>query len=467
MGLFLLAHEKFCTIGENSPNGSYRKRVEEKSASIIRRFDGEYEIIAPGIIFNGADCEKAIRQFTEVNVDFVFAAYLSWAQDFAWNRFLRDMPPVPVLYVNPVDDNIHFADTFTDDGFAGFLLHAHLVGTLMSSGDSARYKRAMYAAVIGTWPEIIKKCRAFASAALIRSLLRHSSIGLMDNYNELMWSTYVDPYSVFMNFGPELHFLSLAELKDIINTVPESTVKDIICQLTKTYEISPGVDPEKFAASVRATIGLEKQAEQHHLDLLVLNDVDLTLLEQIGLRPGFYPLPGYGKARIVPEGDIGSGLGLYLLHLFTGKPVNYFEPFYVESERDTFIAGHAGPNDYTGRPDRTKIARDVRFEKSPYRYAGAPIAWHVFSEGIKTMVHCSQKDGHFKLVTSVVEVLPCDHFIATYCHGRIRPVGQTCVEFFRKLMDIGVTQHYMIAEGDCIEKISFLADMLGCEYYFV
>jgi L-arabinose isomerase len=282
-----------------------------------------------------------------------------------------------------------------------------------------------------------------------------------------MWSTYIDPYSVFMQFGPELHFLSLAELKDIITETPESKAKELVRQLSETYELTAGIDKEKLTASVRATMGLETQAERHNLDLLVLNDVDPILFQQIGLRPGFYPLPGYGKARIVPEGDIGSGLGLYVLHLLTGRPVNYFEPFYVEPGGESFIAGHAGPNDYTGDSGKTKIARDVRFEKSPYRYAGAPIAWHVFPEGIKTMVHCSQKADKFKIVTSMVEVLPCEHFLTTYCHGRIRPTGQGVTEFFQKLMDIGVTQHYMIAEGDCIEEIKLLAGMLGFDYYQV
>ena len=43
-------------------------------------------------------------------------------------------------------------------------------------------------------------------------------------------------------------------------------------------------------ASVAASLAMESLARKFGIELLVLNDVDATLLNRIGLRPGFAPL---------------------------------------------------------------------------------------------------------------------------------------------------------------------------------
>ena len=63
-----------------------------------------------------------------------------------------------------------------------------------------------------------------------------------------------------------------------------------------------------------------------------------------------------------------------------------------------------------------------------------------------------------------IEALPIEHHLATYSHSRFRPVGETCEELFGKLLNIGVTQHYGIVEGDVTPLVRDLAMMTGFEY---
>ncbi len=63
----------------------------------------------------------AIDAFTLAKVDYVLAIYLSWAEDFAWIRFLRDMPPVPVLFAHCMREEINLRDTHDDDEFTEYL----------------------------------------------------------------------------------------------------------------------------------------------------------------------------------------------------------------------------------------------------------------------------------------------------------------------------------------------------------
>ena len=70
----------------------------------------------------------AMDHFYMEKVDFVIAEFLSWSEDFAWIRFLRDMPEVPILFVNVAKDHVSFRDTLDEDDFIDYLCAGTLVG---------------------------------------------------------------------------------------------------------------------------------------------------------------------------------------------------------------------------------------------------------------------------------------------------------------------------------------------------
>ncbi|AEV30186.1 hypothetical protein SpiGrapes_2416 [Sphaerochaeta pleomorpha str. Grapes] len=465
MGLLLIGAERFRPLGSNTKRGSYLERKTAEADSMVSDCGKFAEVVFPGIVFTREDAVSAIKTFTKEDVDYVLCVFLSWAEDFAWNRFLRDMPPIPILYAHNVKDQVNLGNTSDDDEFTEYLCYGGLVGSLEASGDNIRYNRPMFETVLGTWSEVLKRSYVFGKAAHARALLRKSSMGLLACFNEAMWSTYVDPYDIFMKVGPELHFLSVAELRDTIEAIPDGEVASVMEDLKRTYVMEEDVDLHKFFASVRASMGMERLATHYDLDLLVLNDIDTVLFQQVGLRPGFWPTANEVKTLVVPEGDIGGGLAAYLLKLVSQKRVNFIEPFHLDLPNDNFAAGHAGPNDYREEGGKTLIARDVRFAKTKWKYAGAPFAWHTFSPGIKTMVHCSERNGSFILVATKVECLPTEHFLATYSHGLFRAIGQTNEQLFEKLLKIGVTQHYSIVSGDYVEILKDLASLLGFEFF--
>lgn len=467
MGLLFLGAERFCPLGEGTARGSYLDRKMGDASRMTADCEKIAELSYPGIVFTKEDIIRAMDTFVRDKVDFVLAIYLSWAEDFAWNRFLRDMPPVPVLFAHLMRDEIILRDTHDSDEYTEYLCCGGLVGMQEASGNNTNYNRPMLQTVLGTWEQILSRAAIFGNAARARAILHKGTIGLLACYNEAMWSTYVHPYDVFQKVGPELRFLSIAELTDTIEEIPESQAELTMKSIASRYEVLPNVREDKFLASVRASMAMELMAEKYKLDLLVLNDIDTVLFKQVGLRPGFYPTQDNVETIVVPEGDIGGGLATYILHLLTGDHVHFIEPFHIDLPEDNFAAGHAGPNDYTDPLGKTKISVDVRFAASPWKHAGAPFAWHVFSPGRKTMLHCSQHQGKFLFVTTLLVSLPCEHFLATYSHGLFRPVGQTSPELFEKLLRIGVTQHYGIVSGDCIPAIADLAMMLNFDYHKV
>jgi L-arabinose isomerase len=466
-GLLLIASPRFKNLGAGLKRGTYGERKETDVEEIRRSLDGMMDTVFPGIIYEKEDVEKAIRLFFAEKVDFVIAEFLSWSEDFAWIRFLRDMPDVPVLFVNPVKERMSFDSTLDEDDFIDYLRAGTLVGSLEASGSVPRTGRKHVKTVIGGRSELKEQIQSFAKVARVKSILRRSNVGLLANYNEAMWSTYIDPYNLFTRIGPEIRFLAYSTYYDVINEISDSELNEYRDDLLAKYRIMDDVDSVKFDASVRASLALAKLAAQSDIDAMVFNDIDPAMFKLIGLRAGFYhPWFNKNSSVLVPEADIGAGLVTYILKLLSGKHVNFLEPFHIESEYGTFAGGHAGPNDHND-PDyqgNVVIARDVRFAKTNYKYAGAPFAWYRISPGLKTMAQFVENSGNYKLVCTLVDSLEGEHILATYSHSMFRPLVPVN-GLFGKILKTGGTQHFAIVDGDYVSELSQLSEIMNFEFH--
>ncbi len=467
IGMLFIGAERFCPLGEGTANGTYLARKTEECKVYIGALADRAEVIGSGVVCTRAEAEQWAKRFYAEDVDCVVAIFLSWAEDTPWIAFLRELYPVPLMLASVVRDSLAITDTNDENQFVDFLSAGALVGFLEASGSLRRFARPMTAVEIGTLEVLVPKIMVFAAAAKTRAILRRSKISLLACYNRAMWSTYVDPYGVFQKIGPELEFLSVADLCREIELLPTERVSAVLQRLKSRYRMMDNVDEEKFGASVKATLAMEKLALDAGTDLLVLNDIDTTLFRHVGLRPGFTPTDEEIELVTVPEGDIGGGLAVYILCALTGKTANFIEPFYIDHERGGFVAGHAGPNDYTACPENVIIARDERFAKSGWKHAGAPFAWYVFPAGKKTMLHVSEENGRLKCVATVVECLPTKHYLASYSHANFRHPSLPPHELFRRIGGIGVNQHYAIAEGNVLAEIKMLAELMDFDCHII
>ena len=466
-GLLLIASPRFKNLGAGLKRGTYGERKAIDVEDIRKSLDTNLDVVFPGIIYKKEDVENAIRLFFTEKVDFVIAEFLSWSEDFAWIRFLRDMPDVPILFVNPVKERMSFENTLDEDDFIDYLRAGTLVGSLEASGSVPRTCRRQVKVVVGSRQELSEQIRAFAKVARVKSILRRSNVGLLANYNEAMWSTYIDPYNLFARIGPEIRFIAYSTYADAINEITTSELKEYKNELLSKYRIMDDVDDLKFEASVRASIALAKLAAQSDIDAMVFNDIDPAMFKLIGLRAGFYhPFFNENISVLVPEADIGAGLITYILKLLSGKHVNFLEPFHIEADFGTFAGGHAGPNDHND-PDYERnvvIARDVRFAKTNYKYAGAPFAWYRISQGRKTMAQLVENNGNYKLVCTLVDSLEGEHILATYSHSIFKPLVPVN-ELFEKILKIGTTQHFAIVDGDYCSELSALSEIMNFDFH--
>lgn len=467
IGLLFIGAERFCPLGEGTADGTYFTRKIAECQTYVNALAENADLVASSVVCTRTEAEAYAKRFYDEQVDCVVCIFLSWAEDTAWIAFLRELYPVPLMLASVVRDTLAITDTNDENQFVDFLSAGALVGFLEASGSVRRFRRTMTCVEIDTLTRLVPKILQFAAAAKARQILRNSKISLLASYNRAMWSTYVDPYAVFQKIGPELEFLSVAQLCKEIEQIEDAQLQTTLQAFKKCYRMMPNVDEEKFAASVRATLAMEKLALDFGTDLLVLNDIDTTLFEFVGLRPGFTPTRPDLELVSVPEGDIGGGLAVYILSALTGKCANFIEPFYIDHQNGGFVAGHAGPNNYTECPQNMIIARDERFAKSKWKYAGAPFAWYVFPAGEKTMLHISEENGRLKLVAALVECLPTKHYLASYSHANFRHKTLPPQELFKRIGEKGVNQHFGIVAGNVLQELKYLASFIDADCYII
>ena len=474
-GLLLIASPRFKNL-YGPTRGTYGER-KDKAVKEIKASMDFLDLVDPGIVYEREDAMKAIDLFFAEKVDFIYAEFLSWSEDFAWIRFLRDCPEIPIIFCNVAKDRMTFETTLDEDDFVDYLCAGTLVGSLEGSGSIKRVPRKNVRTVMGTRAEITEKVRIYADAAKVRSILRRSTVGLMANMNEAMWSTYIDNYDLFTKIGPEIHYLPYSDYGTEIENLPEREVQEYALELTSKYKVMPDVEDDKLIGCVKATLAIKKMAQKNDIDCYVYNDIDQATFRTAGCRAGFYPnWFNENVSVLVPEADIGAGLATYILKLLSGKNVNFIEPFHIEDDFATFAGGHAGPNDHNDPKwqDNVIISRDVRFAKTSWKYAGAPFAWYRISPGMKTVAGLYEENGRYKLVTFMAESLSekdtpqsnKKHLLATYSHTIFKPVVPV-KELFEKVLKVGVTQHYAIVDGDYRPQLEALAEIMGFEYYSI
>lgn len=154
-GLLLIASPRFKNLGEGLPHGTYGERKAMQVEEILGTLDF-LDVIFPGIVYEREDAVRAMERFYLEKADFIIAEFLSWSEDFAWIRFLRDMPEVPMIFVNVAKERMAFRDTLDEDDFIEYLCSGTLVGSLEGSGSLPRIGRKHVRIVMGSREEVTR-----------------------------------------------------------------------------------------------------------------------------------------------------------------------------------------------------------------------------------------------------------------------------------------------------------------------
>lgn len=464
IGVLLFSNNGLRKSGAGTPDGTYEERMERPTDQVLSALGEFADTVCPGVVYTRADYDKAVSLFLAEQVEGVYVQYLSWAPDALWMRFQRDMPVMPVFFASVVPEKIPFENTFSANDSVAANTVRGLVGSLQASGSIARMARPMTKTALGTLDEIMAQAAPFFAAAHVRAKLKNAVVAHLARHHEVMWSTYVDGFSLFRYVGPEVKVLANSTVSREMDKVSDADVAAAVAELRGKYAVTDDVTDDKFAASVRASIAVDRAAAAMGADYVVMNDLDNVMHRELGLRPGFLPCPGGHGIPATPEGDIGAGTAAYILRTLSGKPAQVVEPGYINPDTGLVDVGHGGPNDYTEPGAKVVVAKDTRLLNADVKYPGAAFAWQVIAPGVKTLLHLSQAEGRFKMAVTLAEAQDVDFFHASFCHGRLKMLTGSAEEVFGRLLAFGTTQHYAIVSGDFRRELAELAKIMDFEY---
>ncbi len=300
---------------------------------------------------------------------------------------------------------------------------------------------------------------AFSRAAQAWRTLRRARIGLLPARNEQMQSTFVDEFRLLSEIGPSILPLSVADLKNSADCLPENEVEAFLTELRAEFRVV-GVDDETLARAARCSLGLAKLAAERQVDLISLNDIAPELHAAFGLRPCLYP-PAFQEAGILTglEGDLGAAVALLIQNVFSHGPLFFVEFWYWDEEENTIIGGHAGLQDpAVAKPGTVWIGPDLEYAQSA-AYPGAHPQF-VARPGLVTLLQIRGTPSGWQAIAVSGDVLETEPRLEGYPHAVIR-LKTPVYGFLNQVAKVGSTQHWIMAYGDFTPELRALFALLA------
>ena len=463
MGILFMTSGWFRDVGLQDPSSSVTDEVERMGKEIVEKLSSFLEPVYSGILFSEKEAARAGRYIRSHDVDGLIIAPLMWCEDQILRAALKQLPRLPLLLCTffPYKRLSNFVD------FQEMIKGSGSVGTLQASGFLKR-EGYCYRSVSGFYGDdaLYDEIRDHCLSLAIMGKLRESRCGVLPYRCEQMSTTYVDEFELRSLHGVELRYLEIASFRRIADTYKPSQLEAFKETLEyEGYEIE--VDTRNLFEGIKYALAMEHLTTSEKLDILVMNDVIDEMHTQLGLRPCLFN-PNMSRSGVVVamEADIASGVAMHILRQFTGQSPFYTELFTVDLEKNCFLMGHAGYHDPVNRDPKypVRVVPDVEYENSD-PFTGACL-YFKYRPGPVTVVNSVYTGKKLRWSVFEGESLAGPPKMNGNCHLFCK-VGLPASDFYRRLLDMGVSQHFVVVSGHVKERLKRLAGWLQIDIFDV
>ncbi len=464
-GLLLFEAKWFLDLGigeEGGSVGDLGSLLKKEIGKIEDSLQGKVDLVNPGIIFDITSARKALDLFLKEKIDLVIVCFLTWAEDKAWIEVLKNIGEIPILYWE------YMTGFYTTRQYSPLELYHNcgIVGALQGSGSLKRFRKK-FKLVIGEAGDekIVSGIASFARAAMVKNKLKESTMGLLPFRNDQMKSTCMDEYLMLRKTGMLLQNLTLAELKEESLKLEEAQVKEFMQWNINSFKLDVNIKKRDFLQACRVSLAMASMYTRYDLNALALNDVCDELHHNVGLRPCLYPEVYNDIGAIIGfEGDIACTLAMYMMYLFTRKPIGFTEILNFNPEEGTINAGHPGPNNpliAESYKDVT-VVPDLEYMDSDFEYAYSATLEMIGAPGRVTMVNLLDTGDDIKMIVTGGLSLGGHKRLTAFPHFCIK-TDVPVIEFLEKVLKSGSTQHFAVVHEDILEELLDLASILDLE----
>ena len=458
VGILFLTSGWFRDVGLQGPTATITDEIQHIGEEIIEKLSDFIEPVYGGILFTEDEAVKAARTIASNDVHGLIIAPLMWCEDQILRAALKELPKLPTLLCTffPYKNLSSFVD------FQEMLKGSGSVGTLQASGFLKR-EAYCYRSVSGFYGDkhVYEEIRDHVLAFAIRKSLRNTVCGVLPFRCEQMSTTYVDEFGLRVRYGVELHYLEIAPFKDMAQSYTSdqiNTFREELMQLD--YDIQ--VDDTNLTEGIKYALALKDLAEKEGLGIVAMNDVIDEMHSQVGLRPCLFN-HHMQSSVVVMESDIAAGVAMHALRLFTGQSPFYTEIFTADLESNALLMGHAGYHDPVNRdPDQPlQIIPDVEYENSD-AFTGASM-YFKYKSGPVTVINSVWTGEKLRWCVFEGESLAGPMKMGGNCHLFCR-IELPASAFYRRMLDEGVSQHFVVVSGHIGESLKTLCRWLDIDF---
>lgn len=463
-GLILLSAKWFLDVGiQNNDSGDYRILTEflkHDTDSVINVLSRYFEVVYPGAVYSLESAENAAKAFKDREVQVIVLVHLMWSEDGPLVELLKRTVDIPILLwcYNPyrtLPEKMTTLELFRSSGAVGILQGSapmHRMGKCFSFVFGSPGDRKLdqelgdMAAVYGTY-ESIKKLR----------------VGQIATRCEPMTGTYVDEFRLISCLGPRLVPISAYRLQETAASLAIETVNEFVRDLRSKYMVN-GVSDYSLSHAVRATLAVERLADEEGLGAIAIEDLNPELHKLLKTRPCLWT-PGLRDKKVVigMEADVISTIGMWIGRQLGESTPMYTEIFTYDEVENALLMGHAamhdvelaGDNEITLIPDYEYQVTD-EVEGAWLHFTGKP--------GPVTVVSLFADIGKYRMLVFEGESLPVQNKLAGFSNVMVKITTPLHV-FLEKLVSMGVTQHFAVSYDCSRERLKRFCRVANIEYF--
>lgn len=460
LGVLLVTSGWFREVGLQGAGSDTTQEVSRAGTAVVKRLEEFADPVYDGVLFSTADAEKAARRILAEGVDGLLLAPLMWCEDAIPRAALAILKGLPlVLWTYSPGPSL--PDVVP---FQVMLRGSGAVCTMQLSGMLKREGTAFWS-VAGHAEDrsVFQEIGSLVQAMAVRRILRSARIGMLPFPCDQMSSTWVDEFGLRARYGVQLRHL---ELERVRRCAQECAVEEM--QAFQEAILKSGasveVDEKNLHEGICYAIALARVMREEQLSGLAMNDVIPEMHASFGLRPCLCnPVLSSSGAVVSMEADVGAATAMLALRLFTGESPFYAEPFSADYASNVILMGHAGYHDTAnadpGAPVR--IVSDVEYENSD-PFTGAA-SFFKYRPGPVTAVNSVWDGEGLQWCCVEGDSLPGPAKLEGNCHVLFRP-AMPVKEMFRKVVEIGVSQHWLFIPGLRAADLAMLCSMLGVRF---
>jgi L-arabinose isomerase len=437
------------------------KREQWLRTNVVPALSAIAEVRFSKAVFRREEVEAVVDGFGAEGCDAIVVICLTYSpSQISLPALKRTRLPIIIWNVQ----ELHAVDESYDDAL---LVHNHgvhgtqdLANVLLRGNVPFHYTTSHLADNDG-----LDELKRFFSAASAVAGLRRCRLGLMGYPFPNMGDFAVDTTHLSATLGCSCESLSIEEYNHLAAAAPDSSVKELVAEYRKSYELAGDLTEADLEITARAEVALRSIVADRRLDAMSFQF--LAFGEDVRTET----LPFVAVSRMMDEGlgfagegDLVGAAGTWFLNRLC-PPASFSEIFTIDFAHNAVLLSHMGEaNTALARKDRKipLVARAVPITRTRGRQLSLV---NCFEPGPATLCALALGPNHrWRFIASVVEIqdfgplptLPMPHSKIAM-HGDVR-------NWLTRYALAGGPHHHALCFGDARPCLQIAAGLLDADY---